>query len=111
MRLSYCAARCLHWHGLATYRDTDVVGRIGGDEFFALMRNIGDVRKLAVKATSLLEGISKIDVGPVDLQVSGSIGISMYPEDGRTLEELYTKADNALYEAKRHGKNRFVFSK
>ena len=93
------------------FRDTDVVGRIGGDEFFALMRNVGDVRKLAVKATSLLEGISKIDVGPVDLQVSGSIGISMYPEDGRTLEELYTKADNALYEAKRHGKNRFVFSK
>lgn len=94
-----------------SFRETDIVGRIGGDEFFALMKNMGDVRKLAVKAKTLLEDISKIDVGNPDVEISGSIGISMYPEDGRTLDELYAKADDALYEAKRHGKKRFVFSK
>jgi len=93
------------------FRETDVVGRVGGDEFFALMRNAGDARKLAAKAKRLLEGISNIDAGKTDIELSGSIGISMYPEDGKTLEELYAKADDALYQAKRHGKNRFVFSK
>ena len=46
-----------------------------------------------------------------DLNLSTSIGISMYPEDGTTLDELYAQADGALYEAKRKGKNRYMFAK
>lgn len=42
--------------------------------------------------------------------LSGSIGISTYPEDGDTVEKLYSKADEALYQAKRRGKNQFIFA-
>lgn len=45
------------------------------------------------------------------MDMSGSIGISMYPEHGTTLDELYAKADVALYQAKRTGKDKYVFYK
>ena len=42
------------------------------------------------------------------VDLSGSIGISMYPKDGMTVDEMYAKADEALYQAKNHGKNQIV---
>lgn len=94
-----------------SFRETDIVGRIGGDEFFALMRNVpGDSITLR-KAQELLDTIQEVCADYSDLQLSSSIGISMYPQDGTTLEELYAQADGALYEAKRKGKNRYMFAK
>ncbi len=94
-----------------SFRETDVVGRIGGDEFFALMRNVpGDSITLR-KAQELLNTIQEVCEDYTDLNLSSSIGISMYPQDGTTLEELYAQADGALYEAKRKGKNRYMFAK
>ena len=94
-----------------SFRETDIVGRIGGDEFFALMRNVpGDSITLR-KAQELLDTIQEVCEDYTDLNLSSSIGISMYPQDGTTLEELYAQADGALYEAKRKGKNRYVFAK
>ena len=93
-----------------SFRETDVVGRIGGDEFFALMRNVpGDSITLR-KAQDLLNTMQEVCEDYKDLNLSTSIGISMYPEDGTTLDELYAQADGALYEAKRKGKNRFMFA-
>lgn len=89
----------------------DVVGRIGGDEFFALMKNVPDTETVEQKAQDLLNAIQRVCSSYLDIPLSGSIGISLYPENAATLEELYEKADSALYEAKRNGKNRFVFSK
>lgn len=95
----------------SSFRETDIVGRIGGDEFFALMRNVpGDSITLR-KAQELLNTIQEVCEDYTDLNLSSSIGISMYPQDGTTLEELYAQADGALYEAKRKGKNRFMFAK
>lgn len=95
----------------SSFHETDVVGRIGGDEFFALMRNVpGDSITLR-KAKELLNTIQEVCEDYTDLNLSSSIGISMYPQDGITLEELYAQADGALYEAKRKGKNQFVFAK
>lgn len=95
----------------SSFRETDIVGRIGGDEFFALMRNVpGDSITLR-KAQELLNTIQEVCEDYTDLNLSSSIGISMYPQDGNTLEELYAQADGALYEAKRKGKNRFMFAK
>lgn len=95
----------------SSFRETDIVGRIGGDEFFALMRNVpGDSITLR-KAQELLNTIQEVCEDYTELQLSTSIGISMYPQDGTTLEELYAQADGALYEAKRKGKNRYVFAK
>ncbi len=90
------------------FREMDIVGRIGGDEFFAFMKNSKDIVAVEKKASELLEEIRKVCKGYENVELSASIGISLYPEHGRTLEELYAKADEALYEAKRCGKNQFV---
>ena len=94
-----------------SFRENDIVGRIGGDEFFVLMKNIPSVLVVAEKASTLL-GVSQMccDQYP-DLNLSISIGISTYPFNGKNLETLYTQADKALYQAKHKGKNQFVFAK
>lgn len=86
------------------------MGRVGGDEFFTLMQTIPNVSAAQHKAELMLEAIRRLCADYAPLQLSGSIGISLYPTDGKTLEELYAKADAALYQAKRAGKNQFVFA-
>ena len=92
------------------FRDNDIVGRIGGDEFFVLMKNVPSSMIVAEKATTLL-GISQVfcDEYP-DLHLSVSIGIGISPLNGNDLETLYMNADKALYQAKHKGKNQFVFA-
>lgn len=94
----------------ASFRDTDVVGRIGGDEFFMLMRNIPDRTAAVGKAEKLLKSIQELCAVYPDVSVSGSIGISVYPENGTTLDAIYGAADAALYGAKRAGKNQFCLA-
>lgn len=94
----------------ADFGKDDIVGRIGGDEFWILIRNTESIDSVKQKAQELCEGIVKICNDYQDISLSGSIGISFYPQDGRTLEELYAKADEALYIAKRNGKSQFVIS-
>lgn len=90
------------------FREGDIKGRIGGDEFFVLMRNVPNKEIVERKADLLLENIQSIAEKYSNIAVSLSVGISCYPNDGKSLNELYEKADDALYYAKRHGKNRFV---
>lgn len=92
------------------FRESDIIGRIGGDEFFALMRNVPDISIVARKAQELLNTVKELCVHYSDVSLSASVGISLYPENGKTLEELYAQADGALYEAKRKGKNQYIFS-
>ncbi len=92
------------------FRKTDVVGRVGGDEFFVLMKNVSGTSEIAEKAEEVLAAIQKVCVEYAPIPLSGSIGISLFPENGKTLEELYFKADTALYEAKRKGKNRYIYA-
>lgn len=93
-----------------SFRDSDIVGRVGGDEFFALMKNVPDTALVERKANELLSTIQEICAGYADIRLSGSIGIGIYPENGKTLDELYGQADAALYQAKRKGKNQYVFA-
>ena len=93
------------------FRESDVVGRIGGDEFFVLMRNVSEITQVEKKAQDILDAIVKVAQDYPNVPVSGSIGISLYPGNGRMLEELYQKADMALYEAKHSGKNAYYFAK
>ena len=88
------------------FRDSDVVGRVGGDEFFVLMKNVPDDRIVTEKAETVMR-ISRLlcDTYPVE-GLSVSIGISRFPGDGADITSLYAKADEALYRAKRSGKNR-----
>lgn len=91
------------------FRDTDIVGRIGGDEFFALMRNIPGEKEATAKAQELLTAMQIVCGGYSSIQLSASIGVSLYPKDAQTMDELYAKADDALYQAKGKGKNQVVF--
>ncbi len=94
-----------------SFRDSDVIGRVGGDEFFALMRNAQDMQMIENKAKHLLAAIQRVCREYQDVKLSCSIGIAVYPKDGDCLEALYSRADEALYQAKYEGKNKYVFVK
>lgn len=93
------------------FRGSDIVGRVGGDEFFALMRCVCGMEEILRKANELLDAIQKVCAAYPTIPLSGSIGISLYPENGKSLGELYAQADSALYQAKRKGKNQYVFAR
>lgn len=90
--------------------DGDIAGRIGGDEFFALMRDAQDIETVEAKAKELLGAVQKACINYADIQISGSIGVGLYPTNGRSIGQLYAQADKALYQAKRKGKNQIVFA-
>ncbi len=92
------------------FRESDIVGRIGGDEFFALMRGVTEREQIEHKAKELLDVITRVSKDYESTGISASIGISIFPRDGRTLDELYASADSALYKVKRNGKNSYAFA-
>jgi len=89
----------------SAFKGMDVAGRIGGDEFMVFLRDI----EKPDNAMHLAEGIERktnrlILDEDIHTYVSVSIGISMFPEHGKTFDELYHAADKALYYAKNHGR-------
>lgn len=91
-------------------RRSDTVARIGGDEFTVVMPDIDDARRVIPVAQRIVESLS----GPFRLNgdevfSSVSIGIAMYPRDGRDGDTLLKHADTAMYHAKSQGKNNFQF--
>lgn len=92
-------------------RESDIIGRIGGDEFFIFLRNVSDSAQVEAKAKQFLSVISGVAKHFLQVPVSGSIGIGRYPENGRDLDSLYAGADAALYEAKHAGKNCYRVAK
>ena len=88
------------------FRSEDIVGRIGGDEFAIFLKNIKSQEIIERKAELLVEVFSKsLTAAKTGGRVSISIGVSVYPHDGKTYEELFKKADVALYYSKQQGKN------
>ena len=93
---------------LANSRKEDTVARLGGDEFMVVLGEVGGLSDANGPASKLVEAIAQpIFVNDLTLQLSTSIGISIYPDDAETVDALISIADYALYEAKRGGKNRF----
>ncbi len=93
-----------------TFRDDDVIGRVGGDEFLVLVKNIGKPQMLRRKAAELLQALQYICRTPeVTVESTGSIGVSFYHGDGKTVDRLYAEADAALYQSKTNGRNRYTF--
>lgn len=89
------------------FRGEDVIGRVGGDEFVVFLRDV-NLQTVLNKADMMLQACRKLDpTWQSSVKVSGSIGISLCPVDGKTYEELFRKADNAMYAAKNSGKNGF----
>jgi diguanylate cyclase (GGDEF)-like protein/PAS domain S-box-containing protein len=97
---------------LASIRRSDTVSRQGGDEFVILLSEITHPEDAATSARQILHSLSAPhSVGGQDLHVLGSIGISLYPEDGQDAEALIKNADTAMYHAKENGRNNFQFFK
>lgn len=93
----------------ATVRSSDIVARLGGDEFVVVARNVG-IEPLSVLLDRLFDAmLEPVQVGGVTFALRMSMGIALFPEDGRDAETLLRQADSAMYAAKLEGKNRFVF--
>ena len=94
------------------FRSTDIVGRIGGDEFFVLMKDSASRTAVEEKIAALLREMQTVCDAHTKgvMSVSGSVGVCRYNGGDSTLEQLYEQADQALYQAKRQGKNRVVFA-
>lgn len=90
-------------------RKGDMVARLGGDEFLVLLKNIYNVNEASAVGRKLIEAISdKIVLSGIEVQVTASIGISMYTTSIHNTEDFIKTADDAMYRAKRGGKNKFV---
>ena len=91
-------------------RQTDSVARIGGDEFIVLITDIDGETSLISKIESLLNEASRpLEFEGHNITVGASIGIALYPEHGADAETLLHHADQAMYQAKKQGKNTFRF--
>ena len=95
---------------VAGVRDDDTVSRQGGDEFVLLLTRLADPRDAARVAEKLIRSIEEpIPFEGKDLHVSASIGIALYPQDGRDVQTVMKQADTALYCAKDAGRCRYSY--
>jgi diguanylate cyclase (GGDEF)-like protein len=85
-------------------RSTDIVARIGGDEFVILM-TFDQAEDQTKWCDRLLVELSCIELSDEAMRISCSVGLALYPRDGSNAEALLAAADEAMYEAKRSGKN------
>ena len=107
--LTICAQRMKS----AVRRNSDLVGRIGGDEFIVGLRGVGSSDpKLAAVASALVQAISDgivLDSGD-EVRVGASIGVACVPLHGNDRSAVIQAADEALYDVKRHGKRAFALA-
>ncbi len=93
------------------FRSTDIVGRVGGDEFLVFCTEPMPQHKIRERATLLVNQLH-LQCGnhdEDDIALTASVGIACDPTDGHTFTDLYKHADMATYEAKRRGRNQCVF--
>lgn len=91
-------------------KSTDTTARIGGDEFMVILNELNDIYSLEKTCQKILNELEKpflIDKNV--FHISTSIGVALYPEDSQSAKSMLSHADQALYEAKKQGRNRFQF--
>lgn len=95
---------------LECLRINDSVSRQGGDEFILILRQISDAESAARTAEKILDRVSGLyRIGPHELHITPSIGISLFPDDGTDYEILIRNADTAMYHAKERGRANYQF--
>ncbi len=88
----------------------DTVSRQGGDEFLVLLQDVRKSEDAAIAARRILASLGEThSVGQHEFNISASIGVSIYPDDGLNAETLIKNADTAMYQAKQSGRNRYKF--
>ena len=91
-------------------RAVDTVARLGGDEFVVVLNEIANAEDAVRVAGKIIASFAApICVGAHELQVTTSIGIGLYPEDGDEVYNLMKRADSAMYQAKHAGRNQYCF--
>ncbi|MBS1143985.1 MAG: putative methyltransferase CheR [Proteobacteria bacterium] len=93
-----------------TLRECDSVGRMGGDEFIVLLNDISSAQDIIPIANKILAEVGRpLVVAERTLQSAASIGVTVYPMDGDSIDTLLKNADSAMYEAKKNGRNNYCF--
>ncbi|TAK73395.1 MAG: EAL domain-containing protein, partial [Gammaproteobacteria bacterium] len=88
----------------------DILARLGGDEFVIVLTNVHNKKTLSAKVKKVMSAFQQpFDIGERKLTLTVSIGISLYPKDGTTVDILLRNADAAMYLAKGHKGNNFQF--
>ena len=94
----------------ASVRKSDIVARLGGDEFTIILSQLTDATQVEIVAQNILRHLAEpFTLNNETAYVSASIGITLYPEDSDEVEQLLMNADQAMYVAKRKGRNRFSY--
>jgi len=92
----------------ACVKDSDTVARLGGDEFAVILRDVDPAQAITV-GERIVESLQQaVRIGGREHHVCASIGMAMFPEDGRSIDELLRNADTAMYRAKDLGRGRAV---
>lgn len=89
------------------FRTNDIIGRVGGDEFFVFMKDITSQEAAIKKAIEINKSFTGHNNGTDSLTISVSLGIA-FAKNGDNFEQIYKNADSALYNAKKNGKNTFA---
>jgi diguanylate cyclase (GGDEF)-like protein len=85
-------------------READTIARLGGDEFVIMVTDISGAEDAEIVASKLLETLSEpFHIQGNQIKVNASIGISLFPDNGISAEELLGAADQAMYAVKQHG--------
>ncbi|MCI2062033.1 MAG: EAL domain-containing protein [Eubacteriaceae bacterium] len=92
---------------LHNFRETDIIGRIGGDEFIILLSELSDQSLIERRARQIIDLFTNVKISGIS-ETHCSIGIALTDDSRSTYESLMEKADLALYAAKSQGKNRYV---
>lgn len=88
----------------------DTIARQGGDEFIVLLDNLDEGRNASIVAQKILNSLRQpLVLGGTEQHVSGSVGIALYPEDGRDAQTLMKNADTAMFHGKSLGKNTYQY--
>ncbi len=88
------------------FKGGDVIGRIGGDEFLVYMRNMENISDADEMAGNIVKSVRyDLDFEGQPIRVTCSVGVAVYPYHGKTYEELFEKADRAVYTVKANGKD------
>src|SRR5690606_41423142 len=92
----------------ACMRQSDLVARLGGDEFAVILTDVKTVEDLSAIAEKILKALAPAyRLGEQEVSGGGSLGISLFPDDGETVEELMANADSDMYHDKSEGRNSF----
>lgn len=86
----------------------DLAGRIGGDEFLILLKEVSQKEAIQVSSRILERLAHPINIDGNNCKVGSSIGISIFPSSGKTLDELISKSDEAMYKVKKEGRNNYM---